>query len=122
MEREKALEGQEEQRNYIENADINTEAENSQQQEIADKQELLMAYKQEHQQQSLQEQLARVYTPVPDEFEGEAANEGEAGTSAEEARLGILKKIQEICQNEGVYREFQAFLDQRSLARAAHDF
>ena len=66
--------------------------------------------------------MARVYTPVPDEFEGEAANEGEAGTSAEEARLGILKKIQEICQNEGVYREFQSFLDQRSLARAAHDF
>ena len=67
---------------------------------------------------------------MPDEFEGEAANrewrgdfnEGEAGTSAEEARLGILKKIQEICQNEGVYREFQSFLDQRSLARAAHDF
>ena len=53
MEREKALEGQEEQRNYMENADINTEAENSQQQEIAGKQELLMAYKQEHQQQSL---------------------------------------------------------------------
>ena len=37
----------------MENADINTEAENSQQQEIAGKQELLMAYKQEHQQQSL---------------------------------------------------------------------
>ena len=47
--------GQEEQRNFIENADINAETENSRQQEIEEKQELLMAYKQEHRQQSLQE-------------------------------------------------------------------
>ena len=44
-----------------------------------------------------------MYTPI--NFENEV-DDGEAGVSAEEARLGILKKIQEICQNEEIYKEF----------------
>ena len=52
------------------------------------------------------------------EFEQpEEAESGQEGMSSEEIRLEVLRKIQNLVQDEEIYKEFQLYLDEREVER-----
>ena len=47
----------------------------------------------------------------------EIAEQAQEGLSPEEIRLEVLRKIQQLCLDEEIYKEFQLFLDEREVER-----
>ena len=46
------------------------------------------------------------------------AEQAQEGLSPEEIRLEVLRKIQQLCLDEEIYREFQLYLDEREVERS----